>query len=50
MKMKRSRQIDSRWFLEVRGFVNRLVCKSRDKKKSKMPFSKAEELGGCAIY
>lgn len=50
MKMKRSRQIDSRWFLEVRGFVNRLVCKSRDKKKSKMPFSKAEELGGGAIY
>lgn len=50
VKMKRSRQIDSRWFLEIRGFVNRLVWKSREKKKSKMPFRKAEELGGGAIY
>lgn len=45
VKMKRSRQIGSRWFFEIRGFVNRLVWKPRDKKKSKMPFRKAEELG-----
>lgn len=50
VKVERSRWVDSRWFLEITGFVNRLAYKARGRKKAKMPLRKAEEPGVGAIY